>query len=240
MTKKEINDIWQIITENYNTYLKDKGVKLPELTICGKYTKNALVLVRLAKDYPNTKIVTKQELTRFIQDFYPNTVDVQQARHLAMQQGFNIVSGTRGDSKEGIPFASYKLLDLKTVYPAFTKERRIGFEGNWQEIKKQYNYRCAVCGSQEGKEHLFRKSVIIKLPKGHMNPNLPLEIGNIIPQCQICNQADKDKWIYDKTGRVIEVASTEDGLNVIKQFIKNARLDIKEKLYSFIDKLLRK
>lgn len=163
MTEQEINEIWNVITENYNKYLKEKAVRLPKLTENGNYTKNALVLVRLAKSYPNTEIVTKSELTKFMQEFYPDIVDVQQARHLAMQEGWNIVSGTRGDSEIKIPNSSYKLIDLKTVYPAFTKERRQGFEGDWKTIKKQYNYRCAVCGSQEGKEHNFRKGVIVQL-----------------------------------------------------------------------------
>lgn len=240
MTEQEINRTWDVITKYYNKYLKEKGVRLPKLTENGNYTKNALVLIRLAKGYPNTEIVTKSEITKFMQKFYPDIVDVQQARHLAMQQGWNIASGTRGDSENKIPASSYKLIDLKTVYPAFTKERRQGFEGDWEAIKKQYNYCCAVCGSQEGKEHNFRKGVIVQLQQGHMNPTLPLQEGNIIPQCQICNRADKSKWVYDKTGRVIEVANTEDGFHIVKSFIEKASIPIKEKLFTLISKLLKK
>ena len=50
-----------------------------------------------------------------------------------------------------------------------------------------------------------------------MNPSKPLEAGNIIPQCQVCNRADMDRWIYDKTGRVIEVADSDDGRRVVEK-----------------------
>ena len=40
-----------------------------------------------------------------------------------------------------------------------------------------------------------------------MNPKKPLVAGNIIPQCQKCNQADRDRWVYDEKGRVVKVAN---------------------------------
>ena len=51
------------------------------------------------------KEVSKQELTDFIRQFYPETNDVQQARHLSKQKGYNIISGTRGDINEKSPLA---------------------------------------------------------------------------------------------------------------------------------------
>ncbi|PTY39170.1 hypothetical protein [Brachyspira hampsonii] len=240
MNDREIEKIWRIITDNYNKYLSDKGVKLPSLKDKNGYTKNALVLVRLAKNYPNTDIVSKSELTDFIKEYYPDVNDVQQARHLSMQSGFNIVSGTRGDSSYNIHSGSYKLIDLENPYPAFSSERREGFSGNWEKIKELYNYRCASCGSKEGDEHLFRKGVKVSLQKGHMNPALPLEEGNIIPQCQICNRPDRNKWIYDKTGRVIGVANTEDGFRIVEKFIKNSSEETNEKLFKLLIKILKK
>lgn len=240
MNDEEILKIWDMIVYHYDKYLADKGVKLPKLKIKNNYTKDALVLIRLAKDYPNTKIISKSELTLFINQFYPDTNDVQQARHLSMQSGWNILSGTRGDSKEYIPAGSYKLIDLKTPYTAFSSDRREGFNGDWEEIKKHYNYCCAVCGSKEGEEHLFRKGIIVKLQKGHMNPALPLEEGNIIPQCQICNRPDRNRWIYDKTGRVSAIANTEDGFRVVDKFIESSSTEMKEKLFEILKNILKK
>lgn len=156
-----------------------------------------------------------------------------------MQEGWNIVSGTRGDGNN-IPSGSYKLITLKSTHPSFVPNRRAGFTGDWDTIKVRYNYCCASCGSKEGCEHLFRSGVIVRLEKGHMNPNLPLEEGNIIPQCQICNQADRNRWVYDKTGRVIEVADTSDGYGVVKSFVQRASKSTLQKLYKFIKSIIDK
>jgi hypothetical protein len=240
MTDKEIQEIWKIIEQKHQKYLASQGVKLPTLKDKNGYTKNALVLVRLAENYPNTIIVSKQDLTDFIRKFYPNTSDVQQARHLSMQSGWNILSGTRGDNKEKIPAGSYKLIDLENPYPAFVLERRKGFLGEWEEIKKLYNYRCATCGSKENEEHFMRKDIKVTLQKGHMDPALPLQTGNIIPQCQICNRPDRNRWVYDKTGRVVHVADTKDGFRVVLRFIETTTIHTAEKLFDFLKRFLKK
>lgn len=71
MNKKEIIETYKIISEMYEKYLKKHNVKSINLyDKNGNYTKDALVLIYLAKDYPNTKVVSKQELTDFIKQFY--------------------------------------------------------------------------------------------------------------------------------------------------------------------------
>jgi len=91
MTDKEIEEVYQIIKEYHEKYLKKHGVKLPKLKDAdGRYTRNALVLIYLARFYPSTVLVTKQDLTAFIRKFYPETNDVQQARHLGAQSGWFI------------------------------------------------------------------------------------------------------------------------------------------------------
>ncbi|WP_288644591.1 hypothetical protein, partial [uncultured Helicobacter sp.] len=152
MTEQEIYEIYKIISENYEKYLKDLGVKQVNLKDkSGSFTKDALVLVYLAKDYPNTKAVSKQELTEFVRKIYPEVSDVQQARHLSKQKGYNIISGTRGDINEKIGAGFYKLLDLKSAYPSYKPDRREGIEAeDFEELKKAYNYKCASCGSIEG------------------------------------------------------------------------------------------
>lgn len=226
LSSAQIQETWDIISSNHAKYLRDKGVSLPNLkNKQGAYTKDALVLVALAYGYPNTKIVSKAELTEFMKFYYPDVVDVQQGRHLGMQKGWKIAAGQRGDElskKFNVPAGSYKLIDLEGTHPAFIKERREGFKGDWDDLKAQYDNRCACCGSKEGAKHWFRKGVVVQLQRGHMDPNLPLQEGNIIPQCQICNRADRNRWVYDKTGRVIEVAYSEDGFRIVKRFIKRA------------------
>lgn len=244
----KVAKLW--IEQTYNTicnfhkkYLEQYGVKLPKLkNNSGKYTKDALVLVYLAKDYPDTKIVTKQQLTEFVKSFYPEVNDVQQGRHLGKQDGWYIISGTRGDTSSiKIAKGSYKLISLKQPHPSFIKDRRTGIvTDDFEELKKQYDYRCAVCGSKEGEPHRIRKGEIVVLQQGHMDPNKDLLPGNIIPQCQICNRPDRNRWIYDATGRVIHIANTEDGFRVVKSFIDIIDNDKREKLLKYIKHKLKK
>lgn len=241
MNEKEILQIYNIISTKYEKYLKQYGVKHINLQDKNSsYTKDALVLVYLAKDYPNTQAISKQELTDFIRKFYPEVNDVQQARHLSKQKGYNIISGTRGDINEKIPASYYKLIDLKSPYPSFKPNRRLGVEAsNFEELKKQYDYKCATCGSVEGSPHNIRKNEITSLQEGHMNPAKPLILGNIIPQCQVCNRPNRDRWIYDKTGRVIEIADSDDGKRVVEKYFKRTNKSTKEYFLEFIKKCFK-
>ena len=210
MEAPEISQIYQMICEYHTKYLKEKNVVLPRLYNGDSFSKDALTLVFLARNYPNTSIVTKQELTEFIREFYPDVTDVQQARHLAAQKGWFILSGTRKDmaSIELLP-GQYKLVSLEMPYPDFTAGRRIETEGDdyFEQLKIIYDYRCATCGSKEGEPNYNWKNTKTVLQKGHMDPNKPLEPGNIIPQCEKCNRADRNYWIYDTKGRVIAIAN---------------------------------
>ncbi|WP_223810458.1 hypothetical protein [Campylobacter sp. LR291e] len=179
MSEEEIEKIYRLISEKYESNLKKFGVKKINLKDKnGNYTKDALVLIYLARDYPKTQAISKQELTEFVRKFYPNVSDVQQARHLAKQKGYNIISGTRGDINEKIAPASYKLLNLEYPYPSFKQDRRSGINAkDFEDLKKQYNYRCATCGSIENQPHNIRNNEITKLQAGHMNPSKPLVFG---------------------------------------------------------------
>ena len=240
MNEQEVLETFKTIAKYYEEYLKDYGVKLVKLKDSkGYYTKDALVLVYLARNYPHTQAVSKGELTEFIRAFYPNVSDVQQARHLSKQGGFYIVSGTRGDIGQKIPAGYYQLITLEKPYPSFKPDRRSGIESaDFESLKKEYGYKCAACGSVEGEPHNFRKNERTILQEGHMNPALPLEFGNVIPQCQVCNRPDRDRWIYDKTGRVIEIADSDDGKRVVEKYFKRVSTHTKEYFLEFLKKLL--
>ncbi|MCS7265433.1 MAG: hypothetical protein NZ805_11435 [Armatimonadetes bacterium] len=236
LTEAEIEEIYNnIIVPYYERYLRSKGVKLPRLRKTGRPTKDALTLVYLARNYPNTQWVTKAELTEFIRQFYPETPDVQSGRHLGMQNGFYIVSTRRGnadvpDELRGLD--AYRLVSLEQAHPSFRPKRQKVTDWDFGKLKKEYNYRCATCGSKEGEVNLRYPKVITKLQQGHMNPHKPLELGNIIPQCDMCNRADRGKWVYDKRGRVIGVAETK----IIIQSIQKGYLTEEEqlRLYEFL------
>lgn len=229
LNKKSIENIYKKICEYHEKYLKQYGVKLPNLYDSkGKFTKNALVLVYLADDYPKTRTVTKEELTRFIRHYYPDITDVQQARHLGAQSGWWIVAGGRDNIVLTIKRGSYQLYSLEKPYPGFNKGHRISETDDWTKIKAKYNFRCATCGSEEGKPHFHWPATKTILQKAHMDPNKPLVAGNIIPQCQKCNRPDRNRWVYDNKGRVIKLADAG--------FVKNFDKDIQVKIYKILYK----
>lgn len=234
MSDKEIIDIYSLLSKYHKEYLEHKGVVMPNLRRGRQFTKDALVLVFLARNYPNTPIVSKQELTDFIRQYYPDVNDVQQARHLAAQKGWYILSGTRKDNESlGMKPGDYKLKTLEDSYPGFTHERRAFLEGDdyFEHLKAAYDYRCATCGSKEGEPHRYWKNTITYLQKGHMNPSKPLEAGNIIPQCEKCNRADRNYWIYDDKGRVVGIANEK----VVDGCSKDMQKRIYERLKLILD-----
>lgn len=227
LNKKSIESIYKTICELHEKYLKQSGVKLPKLYDSqGNFTRDALVLVYLAYDYPNTRKVSKEELTKFIRSYYPNTNDVQQARHLGAQAGWWIVAGGRDNIVLKIERGSYQLYTLEQPYPGFKKGHRISETDNWDEIKEKYNFRCATCGSQENKPHFHWPATKTILQKAHMDPNKPLVAGNIIPQCQKCNRGDRNRWVYDDKGRVIKLADSN--------FVRNFDKDVRQKIYKIL------
>ena len=202
-------------------------VKLPRLLNGNNYTKDALVLVYLAQGYPDTRIVSKSELTEFIRLFDDSVLDVQQARHLGAQKGWFILSGTRNDNaSEAISPGEYKLKTLTEPYPGFTAARREeSVDGDyWENLKKQYGYACACCGSIEGRPHRYWSNTTTVLQKGHRDPNKPLEPGNIIPQCEKCNRPDRNYWVYDDKGRVVKIANAK--------VIDNCSRQVQEQIYT--------
>lgn len=238
MNKREIEKTYKMIKEYHSKYLAKHGVKLPALKKKSGYTKDALTLVYLAYGYPNTKVVTKDELTVFIRK-HGGSNDVQQARHLGKQRGWYIDAGRRNNSA-ALLSGEYKLISLENPFPGyFPKRRHVAItEEMWEDIKRQYGYRCACCGSKEGEPNFYSPSSITKLQKGHMDPSKELTVDNIIPQCSLCNQPDKNFWIYDSKGRVVAVAdpiviekSTEDVQKAIYGRLKMKYEKTEEKTY---------
>ena len=231
MTQKMIHKIYNNIEQYYRKHLKKYGVQLPKLKNSkGSYTKEALTLIYLSKNYPNTKKTTKQELTQFIRTYYPNTNDVQQARHLGAQKGWWILAGGRDNIVRSLKRGEYQLHTLKQAYPGFTKSRRQIKSFDWDDIKKSYSYRCATCGSKDGKPHLHWPQTKTKLQQAHKNSEQPLNKKNIIPQCQKCNRADRNRWVYDDKGRVVKLANA-DVLKSCSEFVQKKAYRILYKKY---------
>jgi len=210
----EISTLYARIRDLHHEYLHHFGVKLLKLKSGSKYTKDALVLCYLFKNIGEP--VSKSDLTDFVRQHFPDTNDVQQARHLGRQKGFYIVSGTRGDMLDKIPSLSeislgkndYCLVNLKEPYPGYS-----GIDGhrssrggsNLKDLIRNYNFRCATCGSEQNEGNLLNPMVKTQLQAGHMDPNFPLSEKNTIPQCSECNRAYRDWFIFDGNGRVVDI-----------------------------------
>lgn len=226
LSNEEVEKQYAIIADYHEKFLKQCGVSMPKLKNGNKYTKDALVLVYLSIGYPKTRKITKTELTYFMRSFYPEVNDVQQARHLGAQDGWWIVAGGRDNIVLKVEKGAYQLYTMQEPYPDFKKGHRTSETGNWEDIKAQYGYRCATCGSQENKPNLNWSGTKTVLQMGHMDPNKPLVGGNIIPQCQKCNRADRNRWVYDEKGRVIKLADAN--------FVRNFDKDVRWKLYKIL------
>jgi hypothetical protein len=286
LSGEKIREIYTLVATYHQQYLVASGVKLPQLEKRGRFTKDALVLVYLAQGYPDTQWVTKEELTHFVRQHYPDTNDVQSARHLGMQSGFyivllcceegfrtqrggragacisstksaheqvpedrrassqqsNIVSSRRGnylpEDKPPPNSSAYLLVSLKLPHPAFVPNRRSSADTEFETVKQRYGYRCATCGSKEGEANLRYKNQRTQLQQGHRNPKLPLEGENIIPQCQFCNRADRNWWVYDERGRVVGVGAVKP----IQRSIEKGYLSEQEvqSLYEYLSRRLRR
>jgi len=166
LTRRGIERIYGMSRRYHREHLARHGVILPSLGNAPRYTRDALTLVYLAQGYPRTRPVSKRELTQFIRSFYPETNDVQQARHLGAQKGWFIAAGGRDNRDVDLARGQYQLVSLEKPYPAFHGHRVAEAEG-WEDLKAAYDYRCATCGSREGEYHLHWPNTRTRLQMGH-------------------------------------------------------------------------
>jgi hypothetical protein len=197
MNLKEFEGLYDQLARALASF--NTGLKPPTKMRAGLPTKDAIVLAFLFKNLG--KPVTKSELTSAVRFFYPEVNDVQQGRHLAAQRGFWIESGTRGDSGQSLRPNEYMLVTLEETYPGWRDHRR-EMPDDFETLKTLYGNRCATCGSSEGETNFINASARTVLQQGHMDPRLGLVAGNVIPQCQICNRAYRDWFIFYPNGRV--------------------------------------
>ncbi|PAF53571.1 hypothetical protein BKH42_05155 [Helicobacter sp. 13S00482-2] len=69
-------------------------------------------------------------------------------------------------------------------------DNKLGFISaeEFEKIKKEHDYRCVTCGSKENEYHFLRHNVMVELRQGRIDVKKGFVIGNVIPQCQICNK----------------------------------------------------
>ena len=198
LSNEEIKNDYNIIKQYHKNFLKKYGITLP-----AENTNAAYQLIYLF--HFMGKPVHKDAISAFVQAQNPNASGDQQVRHLGAQKGFCVIYN--GATYNGIKVnrGYYCLFTLEKPNPAWENKqdaRAIAVSTNdFDTLKKNYNYCCATCGAKEGSIHRYTGR-LVTLQKGHCNPNLPLEAGNIIPQCEYCNQnIYKNDFIFTLEGR---------------------------------------
>ncbi len=218
MSPDEIDKWYATLNVEYETYLKSYGVKLYQ-----KGSSAALWLIYLRK-YQG-KAVHKDTISAFVQSIKPNAGKDQQVRHLSEEGWFVLNTGEKlPGSEEIVPRGYHLLITTESPKPSFLHRelKRAGriSATNFAQLKETHDNRCATCGSQEGKPHLLDRDKRTVLQQGHMDPHKKLTLANSIPQCQVCNQAYKDDYVFDAKGRIAAVASPNPVLRADKAVIK--------------------
>ena len=197
LSQDTINQLEKEILDQYQKYLAPYGVK-PLKT--GTNAMYQLILLY----YYQGKAVSKDVITKFVQTYNPSASGDQQVRHLSAQKGYYILGKNAQFNNEKMPLGYYLLVNLIQPDPAWcnneNKRRIILTTDDFDSIKQEFNYCCATCGMKEGTIHRYTGKVIT-LQKGHIDPSKPLEKGNIIPQCEYCNQnIYKNDYVFDESG----------------------------------------
>ena len=222
---EECEKIWQEIKEVYQNYLASRGVKLPEWR-----SAKSLWLVYLYKFRKYQ--VHKDTISDFVRNLKKIGRD-QQVRHLAAD-GWYLLNRNEyiPETNQKVANGYHVLFDIKNPKPTFLykilkREGRLSAKC-WEELKIVYDNRCVNCGALENHHHPRFRDTIVILQKGHIDPNKPAVLENIIPQCQICNQTYKDNFVYDENGYIKAINN--------ENFVLRSKPEVLKKIYELLKK----
>ena len=226
LTEEEIKKCGEEIEKNYEIYLKPLGIKQ-----ISKGTNKYYQLIYLTHFLGF--LVHKNVITAFVKEHNPSAGDDQQVRHLGTQNGYNVYNKGEEILGERVPSGFHCLLNLTEAKPSWiikNKARsKILNENTFEAVKDKFDYCCATCGAKEGEIHRYTQK-IVKLQQGHMDPNKPLEIGNIIPQCEYCNQnIYKNDFVFTEEGRPKKINNPKYILKSDEEVQKEMYLLLKSK-----------
>lgn len=174
------------------SYAQIKGVKLPR---DGTQKSKTLVYLWLHKG----KKVDKKTLD----NLFSCGVDNQNARHLGRQNGFSILQWGDKFNEEKLNSGIYIFTSFNEIHYGWNLDRRrIDPNINWNQLKLLYKNKCAHCGSIEGESCESDKNMDVVIVKGHKNPDLTLNIENIIPLCLYCNRYYQNKVKFNTQGLI--------------------------------------
>lgn len=197
--KDELQNAWEDLKAIHDKHLKSSGVKIPKASQFSESNKSIwLSILYLYRD----REVSKDEISEITRHYNSNAGANQQVRHLKRD-------GWRIGDKPGVhqldPYLISKEFERDTG-----RRRKILKSKDFIDIKNAYDYCCATCGVREGESSPRYGEAIVKLEKGHRDPaGDGDDPSNIIPQCQFCNRAYQNDWVFDEKGRAHSIASVE-------------------------------
>ena len=214
---QQLEEAYQKAKRIHKIHLDQHNVHLPKWS-----TYKAIHLAMLM--YFKGEFVHKDAVSDAVQRQFPKAGRDQQVRHLK-RDGWNIESDGKGNHRINDPF---------NPSPEYTnlQARRQGrmTASDFDEIVRSFGNRCATCGAiNDEPDPRYGGKNKVSLQKGHMDPDKPDDPSNIIPQCQFCNQAYKDDFVFDEKGRVIAVANIGP--------VKRASRAVQKRIYEFLQKL---
>ena len=224
MSPDEIESWYKKLKTEHGNSLSQYGVKFP-----AKDSIKALWLIFLRKN--KGTLVHKDTISSFVASVNPKAGKDQQVRHLASDGWYVLNKGDKFPNKKEVVGSGYHILTTTEnpkptfLFKALKRAGRIAAK-DFGQLKAAYGFRCATCGSQEGKPHLLEPDKKTQLQQGHMNPAKPLTLENSIPQCQVCNGVYLDDFVFDDKGRAVAVASDKPVMRAAKEVQK----EILEKL----------
>ena len=197
LSTEEINSLNLEIEKLYDLHLKEIGLKLPRVNSAKRYW-----IIYLYKYLG--KAVHKDVISQFVREHVPNAGRDQQIRHLGAQDNYYCLNWKDIFQGEEIPRGYSLLVNLTEPNPKFEIEQHkrdmVLNATDFEDIKQAFLYCCATCGVKEGSIHPITNKKV-QLQQGHMDPSLPLELNNIIPQCEYCNQnIYKNDFVFDNHG----------------------------------------
>ena len=206
------------VVEVWESYLKRYEVRLPKENTAKRVWLSILLIIY--EDYDGGWI-HKDDVAELTLAILPNLNRDQQVRHLK-RDGWNVESaGTSG---------RHRFYDPYRPSPEWENDRLRAAavaSGDFDTLKRAFAYRCATCGAKEGEPDVrYGSQDVVALQQGHRDPAKRGTVDNILPQCQFCNRAYRDDFVFNEKGRVTAVATVGP--------VQRASASVRSLIYDFL------
>ncbi len=192
--KTELQRAWEELQSIHTEYLKPHGVKIPGSSFYDEQAKS--IWLAVLHYYAGTA-VDKNVISDVVKRDRPDLSHDQQVRHLK-RDGWSLLGRGKHELNPYRP-------SLEWINARNRRDSRLNAR-SFDDIKSLFGNRCATCGAREGQLDPRYGEGAVQLQQGHMDPEKPANLSNIIPQCQYCNRAYRSDYVFDEKGRVKAIA----------------------------------